>query len=36
MQNLYDRQLISINKTLKGLHEDLQYDYKLQMEEMGI
>ncbi|MCM4161438.1 hypothetical protein FHG64_07915 [Antarcticibacterium flavum] len=36
MQNLYDRQLISINKTLLKLHEDLQYDYKLQMEEMGI
>lgn len=36
MQNLYDRQVISINKTLQGLHEDLQYDYRLQMEEMGI
>lgn len=36
MQNLYDRQLISINKTLLKLHEDLQYDYRLQMEEMGI
>lgn len=36
MQNLYDRQLISINKSLLKLHEDLQYDYRLQMEELGL
>lgn len=36
MQNLYDRQLISINKSLLKLHEDLQYDYQLQMEELGL
>lgn len=35
MQNLYDRQLALMNKTLLTLHEDLQYDYRLEMEEMG-
>lgn len=36
MQNLYDRQLASINKTLLTLHEDLQYDYRLEMEQLGL
>lgn len=36
LQNLYDRQIALINKKLGTLHEDLQYDYRLQMEEMGL
>ncbi|HEY5966959.1 MAG TPA: hypothetical protein VIU35_03225 [Chitinophagaceae bacterium] len=27
LQNIYQNQLKNINKALKGLHEDLQYDY---------
>lgn len=30
--NIYNRQLLSINKIVSTLHEDLQYDYRLQME----
>ncbi len=36
MQNLYDRQLLLINKNLTSLHEDLQYDFRLRMEEEGL
>lgn len=32
--NLYNRQLIYINKVLKTLHEDLQYDYQIQVEAL--
>ncbi len=34
MQNLYDRLLYSIRKTMLSLHEDLQYDYTKEMEEL--
>jgi hypothetical protein len=27
LHNIYQNQLKNINKALKGLHEDLQYDY---------
>lgn len=36
MKNLYDRQVEKINKALSSLHEDLQYDYRMEMEEMEI
>ena len=32
--NLYQRQLVSIRKTVSSLHEDLQYDFGLQIEEL--
>jgi transcriptional regulatory protein LevR len=34
MNNLYDRQLQKINKAISALHEDAQYDYKLQLEQL--
>ncbi|WP_081210400.1 hypothetical protein [Salegentibacter sediminis] len=36
LQNLYERQLQLINTKLQKLHEDLQYDYRLQMEEFNL
>ena len=33
--NLYQRQLVSIRKTVSSLHEDLQYDFGLQLEELN-
>lgn len=35
LSNLYDRQIISIQKIVSTLHEDLQYDYGLRLEELG-
>jgi hypothetical protein len=32
--NIYQRQLNSIQKALSTLHEDLQYDYRMEMEEL--
>ena len=34
LQNLYKRQVESIKKIVKSLHEDLQYDYEIELEEM--
>jgi hypothetical protein len=34
LQNLYKRQVDSIKETVKSLHEDLQYDYEIELEEM--
>jgi len=34
MMNLYNRQVASIKKTLSGLHEDLQFDYEQEIEEL--
>jgi hypothetical protein len=34
MQNLFDRLLISIRKTMLSLHEDLQYDFGKELEEL--
>ncbi len=34
MNNLYNRQLERINKALKTFHEDLQYDYKKELEKL--
>ena len=34
LSNLYERQIISIKKKISLLHEDLQYDYNLQLQEL--
>lgn len=34
LQNTYNRQIELIKKTIAILHEDLQYDYKLTLEEL--
>jgi len=34
LENLYEGQLKKIEKALNALHEDLQYDYRLMMEDM--
>jgi len=35
LTNLYLREFASINKKLNVLHEDLQYDYKLELEKLN-
>ncbi len=32
--NMYDRQIMMAKKAIKSLHEDLQYDYSKQLEEL--
>lgn len=34
IQNIYQSQLKKVNAVLKTLHEDLQYDYRRQIEEL--
>ena len=34
LNNLYERLLLSIQKSIAKLHEDLQYDYNLQLSEL--
>lgn len=34
LSNLYQRQLLSVKKIISSLHEDLQYDYRLELEEL--
>jgi hypothetical protein len=34
LQNMYNRQILLIEKTISTLHEDLQYDYNLMLEEL--
>ena len=34
LMNIYERQLVSINKIVATLHEDLQYDYQIQIDEL--
>ena len=34
LQNIFDRQIITIKKAILKLHEDLQYDYNLELEEL--
>ncbi len=36
LQNLYERQLLLVEKKLEKLHQDLQYDFRLQMEELNL
>jgi hypothetical protein len=35
LSNLYERQILSIKKKISVLHEDLQYDYNMQLEELN-
>ena len=32
--NLYQRQILKINKAMASLHEDLQYDYSVEIKEL--
>ena len=34
LDNLYQRQIGAIEKKIASFHEDLQYDYKMQLEEL--
>ena len=34
LTNMFDRQLGLAEKTIEKMHEDLQYDYKLEIEEL--
>jgi len=34
LQNIFDRQIFTIKKAILKLHEDLQYDYNLELEEL--
>lgn len=34
LSNLYERQIVAITKKISVLHEDLQYDYNQQLEEL--
>ena len=34
LQNLFDRQFQMIKKAISGLHEDLQYDYEMELERL--
>lgn len=34
LMNIYDRQILSIKKIVGTLHEDLQYDYNLELEDL--
>ena len=34
LQNTFDRQILLIKKTLAGLHEDLQYDFQMELDEL--
>lgn len=36
MTNIYEQQLKMMKKAMEKLHEDLQYDYGLEVEELGI
>jgi len=36
LTNLYARQLIYITKKISALHEDLQYDYKLEVKDLSL
>lgn len=36
LKNLYANQITSIRKTMLSLHEDLQYDYGRELEDLGI
>lgn len=34
LMNLFERQILSIEKIVESLHEDLQFDYNLELEEL--
>ena len=35
LQNLFERQLALVNKNMEKLHEDLQYDLRLELEKLS-
>ena len=35
LQNLYDRQLALVRKRLSSLHEDLQHDFEVELEQLS-
>ena len=35
LQNLFTRQVLLIKKSIATLHEDLQYDYTIELEKLG-
>ena len=35
LTNIYNRQILLTQKTIDTLHEDLQYDYNLELEELN-
>ncbi|MCF6348759.1 MAG: hypothetical protein L3J20_10740 [Flavobacteriaceae bacterium] len=35
LQNIFNRQILLIKKTVNTLHEDLQYDYNLELDELS-
>lgn len=34
LANLFHRQIVSIKKAIQSLHEDLQYDYQIQIDDL--
>ncbi|NVJ86230.1 MAG: hypothetical protein HWE15_07985 [Algoriphagus sp.] len=36
IQNLFEIQIRKAEKLIAGLHEDLQYDYEIKLEELGL
>lgn len=34
LSNMYEQQVLKIQKALSGLHEDLQYDYRQELEQL--
>jgi len=34
MLNIYNRQILALQKTMTALHEDLQYDYQQELNEL--
>jgi hypothetical protein len=34
--NFYSRQIVEIRKKISSLHEDLQYDYNIEMKELNL
>jgi len=35
LHNLYNRQIAAIKKKISSMHEDLQYDYQMELDSMG-
>ena len=35
LNNLYNRQLIAIEKSIQTLNEDLQFDYQIELDEIS-
>ncbi|WP_109300604.1 hypothetical protein [Aquimarina sp. AU474] len=36
LQNIRDREILSVKKKIGALHEDLQYDYQLELESLSL